>query len=212
MGHGRPLAIRDEVEARIVYSADPLLLAGSRDPARRALGLGLWEQSETRLTPRELDAHIEQGIRPAAGTRKLHDRQYTVRLSRSERHGSASAVMRAGIDAKNQIARADSVAHDTRPLSRNKPKPRPAGGKNPVPLRVGYRLRRQSRTSASRHKRPPPASADAPRPSPPNPHPPLTPHLPPPKPRRQSKNTPSGRLSCALVCPARSSRTNTVSG
>jgi hypothetical protein len=65
---------------------------------RRALGLGLWQQSETRLTPRELNAHIEQGIGTPAGAGKLHDRQNTVSLSRSEGHGSASAVMRAGID------------------------------------------------------------------------------------------------------------------
>jgi hypothetical protein len=59
---------------------------------------GKLQQPEARLTPRELNAHIEQGIGTSAGTGKLHDRHDTVSLSRSEGHGSASAVMRAGID------------------------------------------------------------------------------------------------------------------
>src|SRR6185369_10146857 len=80
-------------------SANRFLLLGSRNSARPGLGLGFWQQSEARLAPREVNAHIEQSIGTSARAGKFHDREHTVGLSGLEGHRPSRGMVWGGIDA-----------------------------------------------------------------------------------------------------------------
>ncbi len=87
---------------------------GRRDAARPGLGLGLWQEPEACLAPCEVDAHVQQRIGPSARACKFHDRDDAVGLAGYEGHGSSCGVVRGGIDAKNEVARSNSIAHRER--------------------------------------------------------------------------------------------------
>jgi len=110
-----PLAASHEVRhgagSSTGRSSDLLLLFGHRSPAGLCLGLGLGQEAEARLAPREIDAYIQQRIGTPAWAGKFHDRNNTVGLANSQGHRPARGMVRRGIDAENEIARSDSVAH-----------------------------------------------------------------------------------------------------
>jgi hypothetical protein len=114
------LGRRGDAEAVVGRSANAFRLLGSRNAARPGLGLGLWQESEARLTPREVDVHIEQSVRTSAWAAEFHHPDDTVGLSGSERHRPSRGMVWGGVDAKNQIARADGVAHSFDPLALGK--------------------------------------------------------------------------------------------
>jgi len=104
-------------------SSNRLLLPGRRYTARPGLGPGLGQESEAGLAPREIDADIQQRIGTSAWAGKFHDRDDTVGLPGYEGHRPSRGVVRGGIDAENQIAGADSVAHRFHPFPDGKTKP-----------------------------------------------------------------------------------------
>src|SRR6185312_1580062 len=83
--------------AALGRSADRFLLLGRRHPARPGLGFGLWQQPEARLTPREVNAHVEQCIGTSARAGEVHDRDHTVGLSGSERRRPSCGMVWGGI-------------------------------------------------------------------------------------------------------------------
>lgn len=83
----------------VCCSEDRFLLLGRRNSARSGLGLGLRQQSEARLAPGEVYAHIEQCIGPPAGAGELHDRHDTVGLSGSEGHRPSGDMIGRCVDA-----------------------------------------------------------------------------------------------------------------
>jgi hypothetical protein len=114
---GRVARSRHASESKAGYSANPLLLSGRRSPACLCLGFGLGQEAEARLAPREINAYIQQSIGTPAWTGKFHDRDNTVGLPDSQGHRPARGMVWRGIDAENEIARSDSVAHSFHPLA-----------------------------------------------------------------------------------------------
>src|SRR6185437_8188071 len=105
------------------HSSNPLLLFGRRSPAGSCLGFGLGQEAEARLAPREIDAYIQQGIGTPAWAGKFHDRENTVGLPDLQGHRPARGMVRRGIDAQNEVARSDSVAHGFHPFPWEKIRP-----------------------------------------------------------------------------------------
>src|ERR1700733_638659 len=81
------------------------LLPGSRNATRPGLGLGLWQESEACLTPREVNTHVDEGVRTPAWAGEVHDRDNAVGLSGLEGHRPSRDMVWSGIDAQNQVAR-----------------------------------------------------------------------------------------------------------
>jgi hypothetical protein len=81
------------------YSSNPLLLFGRRSPAGLCLGFGLRQEAEARLTPRKINAYIQQSVGTPAWAGKIHDRDNTVGLAGSQGHRPAGGMVRRGIDA-----------------------------------------------------------------------------------------------------------------
>jgi hypothetical protein len=94
-----------------------LFLLWRRNAARPVPGLGPgpWQKPEARLAPREVNAHIQQGIGTSAWARKFHDRDDSVGLASHEGHRPSRHMVRGDIDAQNEVARANSIAHDFHP-------------------------------------------------------------------------------------------------
>jgi hypothetical protein len=80
-------------------SSNPLLLFGRRRPAGLCFGFRLGQEAEARLTPREIDAYIQQSIGTSAWAGKFHDRDDTVSLSGSQGDRPSRDMVRGGIDA-----------------------------------------------------------------------------------------------------------------
>ena len=97
-------------------SSNRFLLLRCRNPTRFCLCFGLGQEAEARLAPREIDAHVQQSIGTPAWAGKFHDCEDTVGLSDSQRHRPSCGMVRRGVDAQNQITRADSVAHRLHPI------------------------------------------------------------------------------------------------
>jgi hypothetical protein len=113
-----------------VRSANRFLFLGSRDSARLGLGLGLWQETEACLAPREADTYIEQRIGSSAHAGETQDPEDAVGLPGLEGHRPSPTMVWGGIDAQNQIARADSVAHSVHPLPGGDSRPSSQGGKD----------------------------------------------------------------------------------
>jgi len=87
-----------------------LLLPGGRNSTRPGFELGFGQEAKSCLAPREINADVQQGVGTSTRAGKFHDRDDAVRLPGHQGHGTSRAVVGCDIDAKNQIARADSVA------------------------------------------------------------------------------------------------------
>ena len=98
--------------------------------ARPGLGLGLRQQPKARLTPRVVDANVEQSIGSPARAGKFHNSGDAVGLSVLEGHWPPGHVIGRRIDAQNQIARANCIAHRIHPLAPGDIRPCPARGKD----------------------------------------------------------------------------------
>lgn len=72
---------------------------------------GLGQEAEAALAPGEVDADVEQRVGAPAGAGEIEDVMDTVGLARDERHGLARHMVRGRVDAQDQIAGADSIAH-----------------------------------------------------------------------------------------------------
>jgi len=96
---GRVSRSQHAAKSRASYSSNSLLLFGHRSPAGLCLGLGLGQEAEARLAPREIDAYIQQGIGTPAWADKFHDRDNAVGLPHSQGHWPARGMVRRGIDA-----------------------------------------------------------------------------------------------------------------
>jgi hypothetical protein len=94
-------------------SAHRLLLFRRGDLTRGRFGfeLGLRQKPKARLAPREVNADIEQSVGPPAWAGKFHDRTDSIGLAYNERDLLSRDMVWSGVDAQNQIAGADSVAH-----------------------------------------------------------------------------------------------------
>ena len=84
------------------------------------------------MAPREIDADIQQSIGTSAWAAKFHDGENAVGLPGSQGHRPARGVVRRGIDAQNEIAGSDRVAHSFHPLPREKIRPGPERGKDRI--------------------------------------------------------------------------------
>src|SRR5260221_13858168 len=80
-------------------SPNPLLLLRCRNAARLALGLGLGQEPEARLTPREINADIQQSIGTSARAGKFHDRDDAIGLPGDQGHRQSSGMIWGDIDA-----------------------------------------------------------------------------------------------------------------
>jgi hypothetical protein len=109
--------------SRAGYSSNPLLHFGHRSAAGPCLGFGLGQEAKARLAPGEINAYIQQSIGTPAWAGKFHDLDYTVGLPDSQGHRPARGMVRRSIDAENEIARSDSVAHSFHPLLWEKIRP-----------------------------------------------------------------------------------------
>lgn len=89
------------VSAGPVANSSPyrLFLFGRGNTACPRFGFGLGQKPEARLTPREIDAHIQQRIGTPARADKIHDREDPVGLPGYERHRHSRGMVGGGIDA-----------------------------------------------------------------------------------------------------------------
>lgn len=81
------------------------------------LYLRFGQEAEAGLAPGEVHADIEQRVGAAAGAGKFHHSEDDIGFARLQRHGSARHMVWRGIDAKNEIAGSDSVAHGFHPVA-----------------------------------------------------------------------------------------------
>ena len=70
------------------------------------------------MAPGEINADVEQSIGTSTRTREFHDCRDRIGLAGDERHWLSGDMVWRGIDAKNQIAGPDSIAHGFHPLRR----------------------------------------------------------------------------------------------
>lgn len=68
------------------------------------------------MAPGEVDADIEQRVGAPAGAGEVHHREDDIGLAGLQRHRPARHMVRRGIDAKNEIAGSDCVAHGFHPV------------------------------------------------------------------------------------------------
>jgi len=107
-------ALRDVI-TRCIYGVD------LNPMAVELCKVALWmEAVDPGLPLTFLDAHIQQGIGPSAWACKFHDRGDTVDLASYERHRPSRGMVRGDIDAQNEVAGANSVAHSFHPSHRGK--------------------------------------------------------------------------------------------
>src|SRR5580698_11566003 len=102
--HPAPALNRPSLPCAGGCSANRLLFPGRRDAARPGLGLGLGQESEAPLTPRKIDAYIQQSIGTSAWACELHDGDDTVGFPGYQGHRPSRDMVRGGVDAQNQIA------------------------------------------------------------------------------------------------------------
>jgi hypothetical protein len=100
------------------HSSHGLLLFRSGDTPRLRLSLelGLGQEPEASLAPREINTDVEQSIGPSARTCEFHDRSNYIGLANNEGHSLSRHMVWRCIDAQNQIAGADGITHGFHPL------------------------------------------------------------------------------------------------
>ena len=101
---------------KAVYASNLLSLLRLRNGARFLLRLWFGQEAEAGLAPGEVDADIEQRVGSSAGAGEVHHGEDDIGLAGLQRHRPARHMVRRGIDAKNEIAGSDCVAHGFHPV------------------------------------------------------------------------------------------------